>query len=408
MTEAKGSAREEGANVPLRMLANLLMAGPWVAAFNPSSLGALYMRSSPGASVSDRQHPFRHLSRPMPTALLRPSRAHKYPTMTISNPLEGVVDSLERRLAQSTVINNASTVHKAFDGMAVDTALRPKRIILVRHAESKGNRDLNVYSVTPDSQVELTSLGYKQAIMAGHEIRKIIGNESVKFFISPYMRARQTVSFILRAFRGQTVQVSMEPRLREQDFGNFQTPSEMRAHFQERQEFGRFYFRFPNGEAGTDVYDRMASFIAHMFRTMQHPETSKAENYVLITHGLLMRIFCMCYLRWAVPEFEQVWNPDNTEIWMFEKHPEHGTYELAGRWNGTETTGKFQDIRFGTDANQTFSDHMKRPLVQRTVMSGGLDDPETQGLEFLKNLPGTDLSFESIVSASEDDPPPLT
>lgn len=31
-----------------------------------------------------------------------------------------------------------------------------------------------------------------------------------------------------------------------------------------------------------------------------------AQNYVLVTHGLLMRIFCMCYLRWTVTEFEQV------------------------------------------------------------------------------------------------------
>ena len=31
-----------------------------------------------------------------------------------------------------------------------------------------------------------------------------------------------------------------------------------------------------------------------------------ADNYLLITHGLLMRIFCMCYLRWTTNEFEQV------------------------------------------------------------------------------------------------------
>ena len=31
---------------------------------------------------------------------------------------------------------------------------------------------------------------------------------------------------------------------------------------------GRFYYRFPNGEAGTDVFDRTASFITYLFRTM--------------------------------------------------------------------------------------------------------------------------------------------
>ena len=28
----------------------------------------------------------------------------------------------------------------------------------------------------------------------------------------------------------------------------------METVFQERQSFGRFYYRFPNGEAGTDVW----------------------------------------------------------------------------------------------------------------------------------------------------------
>ena len=36
---------------------------------------------------------------------------------------------------------------------------------------------------------------------------------------------------------------------------------DMKSVFAERQKFGRFYYRSPNGEAGTDVFDRTASFI---------------------------------------------------------------------------------------------------------------------------------------------------
>ena len=110
--------------------------------------------------------------------------------------------------------------------------------------------------------------------------------------------------------------------------------------FAERNQFGRFYYRFANGEAGTDVYDRMATFITYLFRHMgssgyfdqrtpadgEPTEGASAggadgsapppgerrglvgrvlggrarrppppvRNYVLVTHGLLMRIFCMC------------------------------------------------------------------------------------------------------------------
>lgn len=204
-------------------------------------------------------------------------------------------------------------------------AKRPKRIILVRHGQSEGNVDDTVYSSVPDSQIALTERGFAQAVVAGLQIRQLVGNESVRCFYSPYLRAQQTMLAILQAFDSQTVQISSEPRLREQDFGNFQNPEAMGKIFAERQKFGRFYYRFPNGEAGTDVFDRMASFITYLFRTMTDtgyfagdvspgqvsPGADRpagyglADNYLLITHGLLMRIFCMCYLRWTVTEFEQ-------------------------------------------------------------------------------------------------------
>ena len=73
--------------------------------------------------------------------------------------------------------------------------------------------------------------------------------QTVRFFHSPYLRTRQTLSAILKAnFIGQAVQVSSEPRLREQDFGNFQDAANMDAVFADRQRFGRFFYRFPDGE----------------------------------------------------------------------------------------------------------------------------------------------------------------
>ena len=65
---------------------------------------------------------------------------------------------------------------------------------------------------------------------------------------------------------------------------------------------------------------------------------------MLITHGLLMRIFCMAYFKWTVQEFEQVWNPTNGEIWVLEKEPS-GEYEFAGRWRATPYGGAFVDVK---------------------------------------------------------------
>ena len=53
----------------------------------------------------------------------------------------------------------------------------------------------------------------------------------------------------------------------------------MKQVFRERQKFGRFYYRFPNGEAGTDVFDRTASFITYLFltRTLALAHSRKPE-----------------------------------------------------------------------------------------------------------------------------------
>eukprot|EP00967_Tisochrysis_lutea_P088016 scaffold124639_cov31-Tisochrysis_lutea.AAC.4 len=100
-----------------------------------------------------------------------------------------------------------------------DMSSRPERIILVRHGQSDGNANRRAYERTPDSQIALTDVGYAQGVVAGLQIRKLVGNESVRFYYSPYLRARQTLLAVLKAFDSQTVELSTEPRLREQDFG---------------------------------------------------------------------------------------------------------------------------------------------------------------------------------------------
>lgn len=268
---------------------------------------------------------------------------------------------------------------------------QPKRIILIRHGESLGNRDRTAYARTPDNKIGLTDRGFAQGVVAGLQLRTLIGNESVRFFVSPYVRAKQTLLAMLKAFDGQTVQVSLEPRLREQDFGNFQDPDEMDDIFSDRQKFGRFYYRFANGEAGTDVFDRMASFITYLLRPPDHKlsEISREdeENIVLVTHGLLMRIFCMCYLRWSVSEFEQVWNPNNCEIWVLERPPEVGIYCLRGSWRSNATKGRFVPIKFGKNKREPLFEHMTKPLSSRTVTPGAPDALDSDELRFLRDLP---------------------
>ena len=133
---------------------------------------------------------------------------------------------------------------------------RAKRIILIRHGESEGNVDESAYVNTADWQIRLTQKGKDQAHYAGKKLRELLkDDESIFFYVSPYKRTIETLEQIQSHFsKNQIWGVREEPRIAEQQFGNFQNVDEVRKAKTERKKFGRFFFRFPNGESGLDVY----------------------------------------------------------------------------------------------------------------------------------------------------------
>ena len=134
---------------------------------------------------------------------------------------------------------------------------RPKRIVLIRHAESEGNVDETMYMRKPDHRIELTEKGKRQAREAGEQLKNLLGpNETLYVYVSPYLRTMQTLYELGQAVGvDRVLGVREEPRIREQDFGNFQDAT-MRELKRERLGFGRFFYRFPNGESAADVRPR--------------------------------------------------------------------------------------------------------------------------------------------------------
>lgn len=139
----------------------------------------------------------------------------------------------------------------------------PRRIILVRHGESQGNRCPTAYTTTPDHRIPLTPHGVSQARHAGVRLRELISGAAdwrVFFYVSPYERTRSTLREMGRAFsRRRVIGVREECRIREQDFGNFQVEERMKVVKETRARFGRFFYRFPEGESAADVFDRVSS-----------------------------------------------------------------------------------------------------------------------------------------------------
>ncbi|KAF9607145.1 hypothetical protein IFM89_032367 [Coptis chinensis] len=215
----------------------------------------------------------------------------------------------------------------------------PKRIILVRHGESQGNIDGAAYTTTPDYKIPLTPLGQSQARIAGEKIESVVSengmskNWKVYFYVSPYERTRMSLREMGKSFsREKIIGVREECRVREQDFGNFQVEERMKVIKEIRERFGRFFFRFPDGESAADVYDRISSFLESLWRDIDnnrlHTDTCDEINLVIVSHGLMSRVFLMKWFKWTVEQFERLNNPGNAEFRVMQLGP-GGEYSLA-------------------------------------------------------------------------------
>lgn len=157
----------------------------------------------------------------------------------------------------------------------------------------------------------LSNKGLRQAREAGNVIQQIVGKtDPVIIYVSPYRRTKQTLEEVKLGLSNDVLLTREEPRLREQDFGNFQNPSLIIKAKKERTKFGRFFYRFPDGESGADVFDRIAAF-CHTFHADLENVGNPDATAIFITHGITARLFVMRWLHWSVEDFEGLYNPPN-------------------------------------------------------------------------------------------------
>lgn len=204
---------------------------------------------------------------------------------------------------------------------------------MVRHGQSAANVDATIYNRIPDYRIPLTELGVEQARAAGERVRRQLDGQKVRVYVSPYLRAYQTLEAMNL---GDLVESTMEePRLREQDWANFQNPAEIADQKELRNAYGHFFYRFREGESGSDVYDRVSSFMETLFRQWAKP--GYAPNALFVTHGLTMRLFCMRWFHWSVEYFESLNNPENAATRTLLKTGDRYTLDIPfAQWTAAD------------------------------------------------------------------------
>ncbi|RLN64790.1 hypothetical protein BBP00_00003235 [Phytophthora kernoviae] len=300
----------------------------------------------------------------------------------------------------------------------------PKRLILVRHGESEGNIDPLLYGRVPDNAMHLTELGYEQAVAAGVSLKKIVGNETMRFIVSPYVRTIETFCGILKAwgFEGKSIPWSEEPRIREQDFGNFQEPMKIRECKAQRRRFGSFFYRFPSGESPADVYDRVSSFLESLYRMF---EKSSEENYVLVTHGVAIRVILTRYFKYRISEFELLENFHNGEFVVLEFNECQGKFMLKTIVSNDVQINNDGSVSVETDestqlrihpcdgmsaSSRPYStspiNHFRHPPPPSPPTSSTTSSPRHGGSEMFSS-PTSSISKSVDANASPVRPPPL-
>mmetsp|Transcript_8158 Transcript_8158/g.15139 ORF Transcript_8158/g.15139 Transcript_8158/m.15139 type:complete len:401 (+) Transcript_8158:72-1274(+) len=218
---------------------------------------------------------------------------------------------------------------------------RPKvfRIFLVRHGESIGNIQPEIYKSMPDHKIPLTDRGREMARNAGQKLqenfRSLYGANSkiphCRMWVSPFARTRETAKCMLETCGEWISDVKESPFLVEQDWGLFEGsgiedaethyPEEWRRLQRLRQHQGKFWARMPMGESCFDVCQRVSSMFGAIQRDRQ-PNWIKGrdgiENIVIVSHGVTIRSFLMMWCHYSPEWFEVNRNPPNCSIVLVE------------------------------------------------------------------------------------------
>ena len=212
------------------------------------------------------------------------------------------------------------------------------RIALIRHGESEANLDQSIFERVADHAIPLTAKGREQAVAAGKELRTLFEEQPVRVYVSPYVRTLQTLEALGIGDLVETTR--QEPRLREQDWANFQDSADIARQKELRDSFGHFFYRFTDGESGADVYDRVSTFLETLHRDWDVKHSPR--NVLIVSHGLTMRLFCMRWFHWSVQFFESLSNPGNAETRVLLRQPDF-RYKLDrsfAQWNDYRPTDR--------------------------------------------------------------------
>ena len=208
--------------------------------------------------------------------------------------------------------------------------MKPKRIFIIRHGQSEANAGLGVHATLPDWKIPITELGIKQSLGGGDEVTYNMVPGKLGVYVSPFLRTRQTWEHMSKNIDSTRIAfVKEDPRIREQEWGHLRCAEDYDPIEKERDEYGPFFYRIPDGESGADVYDRCTGFLNTLYRDFDKHDFP--ENVLIVTHGFAMRVLLMRWFHYSVEHFHDMANSRNCQIVVLDKQ-EDGKFSVSTPW----------------------------------------------------------------------------
>lgn len=145
----------------------------------------------------------------------------------------------------------------------------------VRHGQTIWNVENKICGAT---DIELTEYGHRQAIETG----KIILSQKIRadeILYSPLVRAAETARHISEM---TGIPVRMEPRLKEQNFGKYESTPRNGEEFKEAKK--QFVSHYEGGESMLHLAQRIYNLLDEI------KEESDHKTYILVAHNGIARM----------------------------------------------------------------------------------------------------------------------
>ena len=134
------------------------------------------------------------------------------------------------------------------------------------------------------TDIALTSLGHRQAIETGKKILAE-GIRADEILASPLIRAAETARHISEV---TGIPVRLEPRLKEQNFGKWESTARDGLEFRKAKE--DFCCRYQGGESMLHLAQRVYNLLDEL------REEADRKTYILVAHNGIARVVSVLFL----------------------------------------------------------------------------------------------------------------